>query len=211
MRECVDGAVETRAPHRRRRPPAARARAGPAARPRAARARRGGRAVAVRAAASSRCRSARSSSSPAWSVSGKIDRVDGDPMGARGIVHRLQVGRGAPSARRDPRRDRAADPALHARAARPARAGADGRRLRARRRRPPAARDAAGRRRPGARVRRARLPRAGRVRRGGRARARARRSGSPGGSARATSATTRMAANARTWCDLWRMCRKERP
>ena len=87
---------------------------------------------------------------------------------------RLQVRRGAVG-NADPRRGAAADPALSARAARPARARADGRRLHAARRRPPAARDAARRRGAGAGLRRRRLSRRDGVR--GRDRARARRRG----------------------------------
>ena len=147
---------------------------------------------------------------PGVVVSGKIDRVDGDRMGARGIVARLQVGRGLVG-RRDPRARPSAAAALHARAPRSARDGADGRRLRPGRRRAPRARHAA---------------RAGTTRCRGSAgatissrtsstptverRAR-RRSHSSSGSGPATSCTTRTAASAPHWCDLWRMCRKERP
>ena len=129
-------------------------------------------------------------------VSGKIDRVDVDPLSARGIVMDYKSGR-APSATPDPRRGARPGAALHARPARPARPGARRWRLRPRRRWPPAARDRPERRRPGGRVRTRRLPRS--------------RSGSPrrwstrapprpssrDGSGPATSGTTRVTANAR--------------
>ena len=134
---------------------------------------------------------------PGVVVSGKIDRVDGDPMGARGIVIDYKSG-AALLGGRDPRARPPPAAALHARAARPARARADGRGLHAGRRRPPAARDAARQER-----RRSRLqPRDylepdefdaaidTRACHGGRA-----RRADP---ARATSGTTRRAANART-------------
>ena len=133
---------------------------------------------------------------PGVAVGGKIDRVDVDPHQRPRDRRRLQVRRGAVGDA-DPRRGAAADPALPARAPRPARARADGRRLHAARRRPPAARDAARRRRAGAGLRRGRLPRRDGVRGRDRACARGLRSCSRSGSGRGTSSTTRTAATAR--------------
>ena len=115
---------------------------------------------------------------PGVAVGGKIDRVDVDPLSARGIVVDYKSG-SAPVGDPDPRRGAASGSALPARAARPDRARADGGRLHAARRRPAGARDPAGGRRPGAGLRVGRLSRRAGVRGGDRARARDR--GRPGG------------------------------
>ena len=104
---------------------------------------------------------------PGVVVSGKIDRVDGDRMGARGIVVDYKSG-AASSASEIRERDLLQLPLYMLVLRRPARARAGRRRVRAGRRRPPATRDAALRARRHPRVQRARLPRARRVRRGGR-------------------------------------------
>ena len=78
---------------------------------------------------------------PGVAVNGKIDRVDGAPMGAQGIVIDYKSGAASSAAEiRD--RDLLQLPALHARAAPAARARAGRRRLRPRGRRAPAARNA---------------------------------------------------------------------
>ena len=147
---------------------------------------------------------------PGVVVSGKIDRVDGDRMGARGIV--IDYKSGAAAVRgRDPGARPSAAAALHARPARSARNGADGWCLRPRRRRSSA--------------------RAGSCA--------SRTTGSRGSAAATTSSRTQFDAVVDTaratavglagriragdvkhdphggecphWCDLWRICRKERP
>ena len=145
-------------------------------------------------------------------LSGKIDRIDLDPYSARGIVQDYKSGRKAPLGDRDRAGAAAADPALHARPARPRRDRAARRRLPAARRRAQAARAAAREARedgvPGLRAER--LPRRGRVLGAGRAARATRARGSPSGSAPATCATTRRAATCPSWCDLWPMCRVRR-
>ena len=147
---------------------------------------------------------------PGVVVSGKIDRVDGDRMGARGIVARLQVGRGL-VCRGDPRARPAAAAALHARAPRSARDGADGGRVRPGRRWPPARAESCVSRTdriPGfsrrdylepdefdAAVDTARATAVGLVER---IRAGDVKHDPHGG-------------ECPHWCDLWRICRKERP
>ena len=128
-------------------------------------------------------------------VTGKIDRIDVDPFGARGIVHGLQVGQGGALGAPDRGRGAAADPALHARRPRH-------RRHRARRgastgRSPataaPAAWSATARASRGTRSRTCST----RPSSGSRSRRRARPpSGWPAGSAPATCGTTRAAASA---------------
>ena len=142
-------------------------------------------------------------------LSGKIDRIDVDPFSARGIVQDYKSGKSAHSAARDREGAAAPDPALHARAPRPRRDRA------ARRRLPAARRRAQGARAPAREATRETLP--GFAKNdyldeeafwgAGRRRAR------DGAAARrphprpATCGTTRRAATARRWCDLWPMCR----
>ncbi len=77
------------------------------------------------------------------SLSGKIDRVDVETFGARGIVQDYKSGRSAHSAAADHAGAAPPDPALHARAARPRRDRAARRSLPSARRRAQAARAAA--------------------------------------------------------------------
>ena len=78
-----------------------------------------------------------------FTLSGKIDRIDVDPFSARGIVQDYKSGVSAHSAAADRLRAEAADPALHARPARPRRHRAARRALPAARRRAEGARAAA--------------------------------------------------------------------
>ena len=132
---------------------------------------------------------------PGVAVGGKIDRVDVDPLSARGIVVDYKSG-AAPSATQIHDEARLQIPLYLLVLRDQARARADGRRLHAARRRPPAARDAACRRRAGAGVRGGRLPRRAGVR--GRDRARARVGGRAGRAdpRRRRRSTTRAAASA---------------
>ena len=138
------------------------------------------------------------------------DRPRRPRPGQRARDHRrLQVRRGAVGLA-DPRRGAAADPALPARAPRPARARADGRRLHAAQRRPPRARDAAHRGRARAGVRDRRLPR----RRGFEAEIEHARGTAVALAERIRAGDVRHdphGGDCPAWCDLWRMCRKERP
>ena len=153
-----------------------------------------------RSAASARRRScsAGSSSAAGLTLSGKIDRIDVDPFGARGVVQDYKSGKSAHSAQADRERAAASDPALHARPARP-------RRARAARRPVPPARRSAQAARPRARRPRPRRCRAtsrtttSTRRRSGASSSRRgrRRRRSPSGCGRVTSATTRSAASAR--------------
>ena len=147
---------------------------------------------------------------PGVAVGGKIDRVDVDPLSARGIVVDYKSG-AAPSATQIHDEARLQIPlyllVLRDQIGLEPMGGVymplgGGRR---------AARDAARRRRAGAGLRRGRLPRRAGVR--GRDRACAR----VGGRARradprrATSIHDPRGGDCPAWCDLWRMCRKERP
>ena len=144
-------------------------------------------------------------------LSGKIDRIDVDPFSARGIVQDYKSGRTVALGEADRRGAEAADPALHARAARP-------RRHRAARRRLPRARRRARHARPAARRRRR-----------GPARASRRTTTSTTTTFWALVETSRERARGYaqriragdvkhdpkggtcpSWCDLWTMCRIER-
>ncbi len=147
---------------------------------------------------------------PGVVVSGKIDRIDRDPMGARGIV--VDYKSGAASSASDIREQGPAPAAaLHARPPRPARARA--------RRRASTCRSAAVAARAGCSAQaRTRSP----------ASARATTSSRTSSTKRSTTARSTAVGlverirdgdvrhdphggDCPHWCDLWRMCRKERP
>ena len=165
MRRCLDTALEG-VRHGHDRDAAPRARPGALARPRGVRPRRGRERAAARpaplrgrrSARSARRRSCSAGSTSAASRS-RARSTGSTATRARraGIVVDYKSGKGAPLGGRDRARAAAADPALHARPARPRRPRAARRRLQAARRRPqdarPAARRGEGRRHPGLRRR----------------------------------------------------------